>query len=441
MLRLILAALSIWSFFLCMQPVAAASFSLVYTGQLGGELEPCACTQDSDLGGIRRLASAVDGLRADNGDLVLVSVGGLLGTTQPAHQVTNRFILQGIAALEYDAISLQWHDLIYGFDALAAEPLPWVATNWSQSSVGTKQQALVTSVRIIEFDSLRVGFLNWLGPNPSQEHDHLATQGRVQSDTQELENQLTALKAKSAFTIVAVNDAGHSLINLPLALIDVLLLSSSDEEYLSPERIGQTWVLRAGTRGQRLGHLTFSSDGVGGWKLKSHDVIKLDSAVPDAKRLDTWYEQYELALVEDYRAREKLAKKIRSDGHYTGDKMCGLCHSNQKAQWKITEHARAYQSLQAASKQFDANCVVCHVVGFGEPGGFYSAQAEPDLRNVGCEACHGPGKSHQASGGTMQTSRVTMSACRSCHTREHSPTFNPDEYWPRVVHRSSSERK
>lgn len=39
----------------------------------------------------------------------------------------------------------------------------------------------------------------------------------------------------------------------------------------------------------------------------------------------------------------------------------------------------------------DANCVGCHVTGYGQNGGFVNVASTPDLAGVGCEACHGPG--------------------------------------------------
>lgn len=39
----------------------------------------------------------------------------------------------------------------------------------------------------------------------------------------------------------------------------------------------------------------------------------------------------------------------------------------------------------------DANCLRCHSTGYGKPGGFTSLAQTPDLANVQCEACHGPG--------------------------------------------------
>ena len=62
-----------------MGPVSASeNVTIVYSGNLRGELEPCGCTSEGDLGGIRRHASAVDRLRKERPNLFLVSSGGLL---------------------------------------------------------------------------------------------------------------------------------------------------------------------------------------------------------------------------------------------------------------------------------------------------------------------------------------------------------------------------
>jgi hypothetical protein len=84
---------------------------------------------------------------------------------------------------------------------------------------------------------------------------------------------------------------------------------------------------------------------------------------------------------------------------YVGTMVCKKCHEPAYDVWKHTPHHEAYKTLvekatRPSNRQFDAECIVCHTVGFGRQGGFTDAQKTPHLENVGCESCHGPGSLH-----------------------------------------------
>ena len=117
------------------EPVGTArQLTVVYSGSLLGELEPCGCTREGDLGGIRRQATAVDALRAERPGLFLISPGGMFSTLLPTHRITNRYILSGFAELGYDAVGVQWADLAYGTDFLREASMPLVASNWRSNT-------------------------------------------------------------------------------------------------------------------------------------------------------------------------------------------------------------------------------------------------------------------------------------------------------------------
>jgi len=439
MRRHILALVASLSILAPTQALFAESINILYTGPHLGELEACGCSDGADLGGLQRLASVIDAIRADsskNGQSkpLLLSTGGLLGSTQPAHVITNRFLLQGMAAIGFDAVALQWQDLIYGEQALSKDGLPWVATNWLNQIPTRGSQAFPAASKLIQNGDLQIGVAAWLAPESSPHRAQDGNHSPISSAIAVLQKKLTVWKKESTFTVVVSSNAGQLLEHISPALVDLVLVPNVDENYLEPAKIKDTWVLTAGTRGQRLGHLTLAADASGAWQMQSHRVYSLDDSILNAKRLDEWYAQYEQALIEDYRNREKNAKAHLVDTPYVGDKLCHLCHAAQKTHWHTTDHANAYQSLMAVNKQFDANCVTCHVVAFGKPGGFFSADSEPDLRNVGCEACHGPAKLHQERGGTSPLKPVTAAVCHHCHDKKHSPDFEFSRYWSKIVH-------
>ena len=78
---------------------------------------------------------------------------------------------------------------------------------------------------------------------------------------------------------------------------------------------------------------------------------------------------------------------------YVGTKECAACHFDQFMVWRTTPHAKAFQILPA-KYQADASCLKCHSTGFGQPTGFTSLQATPNLAANACENCHGPGSEH-----------------------------------------------
>jgi len=112
---------------------------------------------------------------------------------------------------------------------------------------------------------------------------------------------------------------------------------------------------------------------------------------------------------------------------YLGTAACGSCHAPALAFWKTTKHARAFAALARIGRSGDPSCVGCHVTGYLQPGGFtlagVPAAGRPSptlLRNVGCEACHGPGQAHpQAADKTKGTARaVPETVCFGCHTAD-----------------------
>ena len=91
-------------------------------------------------------------------------------------------------------------------------------------------------------------------------------------------------------------------------------------------------------------------------------------------------------------------------GEFVGAEKCGTCHEAEYDAWKKTGHARATQTLVKLDppRQFDPECLACHVTGwhaqscFPYESGYLGLQATPKLIGVGCENCHGPGGAHAA---------------------------------------------
>ena len=69
-------------------------------------------------------------------------------------------------------------------------------------------------------------------------------------------------------------------------------------------------------------------------------------------------------------------------------------------------------------------CFECHTTGYGKKGGFVSEEETPDLKNAGCEVCHGPGALHARSGDLdLIIKDIAMENCHACHNDDRVKSF------------------
>jgi len=126
---------------------------------------------------------------------------------------------------------------------------------------------------------------------------------------------------------------------------------------------------------------------------------------------------------------------LRTKG-FSGNDVCGVCHELAHETWTYTRHATAFDTLVTHGADADPECIRCHVVGYGEPGGFTSARETPELEDVGCESCHGRGGPHLSPG--FVTAGNYQPACGRCHDPTHSLGFEYATFLPRISHAANA---
>jgi hypothetical protein len=100
-----------------------------------------------------------------------------------------------------------------------------------------------------------------------------------------------------------------------------------------------------------------------------------------------------------------------------------------------SRHAGAFATLEKVNSEYDPECVICHVIGMQYQTGYISPTKTPELKDVGCENCHGPGSEHVRSLGAAETAGP-ISTCTDCHTVEQSADYagHKDEYYQKTIH-------
>jgi len=112
---------------------------------------------------------------------------------------------------------------------------------------------------------------------------------------------------------------------------------------------------------------------------------------------------------------------------YIGIEACTACHDDERRVWDGTGHAHAYATLEKDFKEFNLDCVSCHVTGYGKPAGSTVTFVDK-LKDVQCEECHGPGSLHAKAPqkkGLIILKPDPAGCVAQCHHPPHVENFDP----------------
>ncbi|MDY0220801.1 MAG: cytochrome c family protein [Desulfobacterium sp.] len=118
------------------------------------------------------------------------------------------------------------------------------------------------------------------------------------------------------------------------------------------------------------------------------------------------------------------------DRIYIGSISCKECHEKEYKNYiGFSKKAGSFKSIKVMQQKLTpaeyTECFDCHTTGYGKPGGFVSETETPDLKNAGCEVCHGPGSLHAQSGDPDDIDHeLTTEVCTPCHNPDRIKAFN-----------------
>ncbi len=173
-----------------------------------------------------------------------------------------------------------------------------------------------------------------------------------------------------------------------------------------------------------------------------HVAIPVQLTVVDdpkiIKKLETYraesaklYKPIMAGLPEKELSEKEMIARIPKTSPFLGAISCKRCHEANYRNWLKTKHAKASQTIAASPKYAQEECLICHSTGYGKIGEYTTVADIPFyLKGVQCEACHGEGRGHPEKGKIER--KVTLGACRNCHTKDQSPTFNYIAYLEKI---------
>lgn len=206
----------------------------------------------------------------------------------------------------------------------------------------------------------------------------------------------------------------------------LIVCTMKSAPFEAPKKVGDTLIVTAGEHAKSLVKIEWD-----GSAFTAYKAIDLGPEFPDDNEVQEVYNAY-LARV----TREDLLAMVpRSESPaFAGNAACMTCHTKEARVWRESDHAHALKTLEDDGHGRDPDCVGCHVVGLRAVPGFKSRQTTPNLTDVGCESCHGPGKLHAMNYSKNKMPKVGKESCMPCHNTEHSPTFDFDAYWEKIKH-------
>ena len=391
------------------------TWTVAVTGDLHGYLSPCGCSSPM-VGGIKRRATAIKSLGQN---VILLDNGGFVKELDKQSQFKAETAAEAIAASGVAAINLAARDAELGRGTL---------TNLSLLADGKLISTHLPADNVFELP-------RWVAKGPfliggvTANYPALGialgtTVANLHDAVQDLVSE-AGLTGKRPVLMVSGTEEKAKEIAKEFTDLALVVYSSTGDPQPKAIAIDKTTLVSPGDRGRNL--VSIGYDG----KFDSYRVTKLNPEIEDSKEVSEIFASY----LERVDSANLIDQWIRiQTPSYSGNAKCGSCHGAADKIWKDSKHHHALETLEKVGQARDPDCLVCHVVGLSSSEGFRTRAKTPDLTDVGCESCHGPGEEHSVQPLLKKMAKVGEKSCAPCHTAENSPNFDFKTYWAKIKH-------
>ncbi len=474
---------------------------LLLSGQQYGYLQPCGCSP-IQYGGLERRFNLIQQLKKDKDwPIVAVDLGDIPQPRGPQKLLKYVTSMEALKRLDYTAVGVGENEfmlpLIEGLANFSLnnqinnvfQPPHVLAGNLLQPAnefPGAETVAFREGANGVP----KIGVTSVVAPSVAQAIKDPA----VKFDRNALPGLIKELQDKKAeFKVLlcqGTEQEARKYADSHPDLRVILHLSLEEEPPEKPAIVGNTMLVSVGHKGRYVGLVgVFRGNQPGQPYELYYQLMKIGPEYKTPTGQDATNPV--LALMEEYAqkvkndnylqhfAQTKHAIQIQApfaNAKYVGSEACQKCHPFAYQVWKNSKHAQAFHTLETATRpklrQFDGECVVCHVIGFDYLTGYRNEQATPHLKDVGCESCHGPGSIHadkknpnwrkrqlldlmnpyktplQESGDdkTKRTLKLHV-FCQHCHDTDNDVGWNnppvkpgePPRRWPEINHMNPKE--
>ena len=452
--------------------------ALVVTGRQTGYLEPCGCSGlETQNGGLVRRDTLLKQLTRKGWPVVPIDAGNQVRRFGRQAEIKFQITVEGLRTMGYEAVSFGPDDLQLPAPELVGivapqgdEPSLFVSAN-----VEIFDPSFTSQYRVVERGGKKIGITAVLGSrNQKLVNNNDVTLEEAAGSIREVWPELEKSRC-NLYVLIC-----HATVEESLALAEtfpqfqlVITTGGAGEPERKPRQIPGTdsQMIQVGTKGMFAGVVGLFDDPA---QPLRYQRIPLDSRFPDSKEMLQLFLAYQDQIKSaGFEGLGIKPQPMPGGLKFVGSEACRECHGEEYKIWKKglnghkPKHAHAYATIQhppnsrgGIPRNFDPECISCHVVGwnpqkyFPYESGFLSLEKTPHLTDVGCENCHGPGSKHvfaengdaKVDSDELEELRAQMwldlddaeEKCLECHDLDNSPAFHEkgafDRYWRKIAH-------
>ena len=447
----IVAALFLWCIFFPNLSLAENPL-LIFSGDLRGEIQPCGCAEEGDMGGLLRRLTFFKQQQSLHTSLFYLDLGNNFPEPSGQGDLKIHLIQSALKILRPQAVLVGPNEWQNGLHALDPE-IPYLISNQSLNL------PFLTSKTIFQTGGQTISISGYLSPELVYFNQN--EQPQILSVNPELiaRWKVEFAETNDAFRILLFRGNAQELKKFEdSGLFELIVAGSTNDDELKQVmqmKTSSSVFPMIPTKGQGLfsGKLSAS----GRFIPENNEIVPaglsltwLRGSFEDAPELAEIFRNYDTAVKELFFSNLDRMDKQRDESPFVGNEVCAGCHAEIVSIWQKSRHAHAFATLENKGKHFDPECLACHVVGlkpweapenasvedrkFAGGTGFLSLQTTPHLKNVQCENCHGPARTHLENNNIKPANNDPKMICANCHQGSHSPVFDFETYWPKIKH-------
>ena len=425
---------------------------LIFSGDLRGEIQPCGCAEEGDMGGLPRRLTFFKQQQSLHSSLFYLDLGNNFPEPSGQGDLKIHLIQSALKILRPQAVLVgpnEWQNGLHRLDP----KIPYLISNQRL------KLPFLTSKTIFQTGGQTISISGYLSPELVYFNQN--EQPQILSVNPELiaRWKVEFVETKDAFRILLFRGNAQELKKFEdSSLFELIVVGSTNDDELKQVmqmKTSSSVFPMIPTKGQGLfsGKLSAS----GRFIPENNEIVPaglsltwLRGSFEDAPELAEIFRNYDTAVKELFFSNLDRMDKQRDESPFVGNEVCAGCHAEIVSIWQKSRHAHAFATLENKGKHFDPECLACHVVGlkpweapdnasvedrkFAGGTGFLSLQTTPHLKNVQCENCHGPARTHLENNNIKPANNDPKMICANCHQGSHSPVFDFETYWPKIKH-------